>query len=354
MIRRGAILLAALVAALAAVSVSAAREQAPSARAAGSLTGAGATFPFPLISKWIPAYDQATGTKINYSPIGSGGGIAAITSRTVDFGASDAPLTPDQFSAAVKDGAGVVQIPWALSATSVMYNVPGAPQGLKLTGKIIADIYLGNITSWNDAGIKKINPSVSLPDLKITPVFRSDGSGTNYNFTDYLSTVSPGFKSKIGYSTQVNWPTGVGARGSSGVSGVLTRTDGAIGYADVAYALANHIKFARVQNKAGKFTLPGLRAIREAAATVTKVPPSNEMHIVDPPKSRPLAYPISTFTYVLLPTKTDKAQELRRFVFWALTQGQKQELTAKLLFVPIPKPVLVASEKTLKKVAPAT
>ncbi len=350
MIKRGVILLAALATALAAVSVSSAKHAAPSGRTATTLVGAGATFPFPLISKWIPAYDQATGVKVSYSPIGSGGGIAAITARTVDFGASDAPLTPDQFSAAVRDGAGVVQIPWALSATSVMYNVPGAPPGLKLTGKIIADVFLGKITNWNDATIKKINTGANLPDLKITPVFRSDGSGTNYNFTDYLSSVSSEFKSKIGYSTQVNWPVGVGARGSSGVSGVLTRTDGAIGYADVAYALANKIKFARVQNRAGRFQLPGLRGITEAAATVTKVSVSNEMHIVNPPKTRPLAYPICTFTYVLVPTKTDKAPELRRFVFWALTRGQRQELTAKLLFVPIPKPVLVASEKTLKKI----
>ncbi len=350
MLKRGVALLATLLVSLAVVTAATAKQTAPAKASGETLVGAGATFPFPLISKWIPAYDQATGTRITYSPIGSGGGIAAITARTVDFGASDAPLTQDQFNAAVRDGSGVVQIPWALSATSVMYNVPGAPPGLKLTGKVIADIYLGKITNWNDAGIKKLNPSASLPDLKITPVFRSDGSGTTYNFTDYLSAVSPEFKSKVGTSTQVNWPAGVGARGSSGVSGVLTRTDGAIGYADVAYALANHIRFARVQNKAGKFQLPGLRAIQSAAATIDKVPATNEMHIVDPPKSQALAYPICTFTYVLLPTRTAKAKELRRFVFWALTQGQKPELTAKLLFVPVPKPVLVSAEKTLKQV----
>jgi phosphate transport system substrate-binding protein len=352
--KRTAIVLGVLLFALAATSVAGAKQSTPSARAAETLTGAGATFPFPLISKWIPGYDQATGTKITYSPIGSGGGIAAITARTVDFGASDAPLTPDQLAAAVKDGSGVLQIPWALSANSVMYNVPGAPQGLKMTGKIIADIYLGKITNWNDAAIKKINAGANLPDLKITPVFRSDGSGTTYNFVDYLSNVSSEFKSKVGVATQVNFPVGVGARGSSGVSGVLTRTDGAIGYADVAYALANHLKFARVQNRAGRYTLPGLRAISAAAATIDKVPAGNEMHIVNPPKSQKLAYPICTFTYVLIPAKTAKAAELRKFVFWALTQGQKSEYTAKLLFVPIPKPVLVAAEKTLKKVAPAT
>jgi len=231
-----------------------------------------------------------------------------------------------------------------------MYNVPGAPQHLKLTGRIIADIYLGKIASWNDRAIARINKGANLPDLKITPIFRSDGSGTTYNFTDYLSSVSPDWKSKVGYATQVEFPAGVGGRGSSGVSGILSRTDGGIAYADIAYALSNKFKFARVQNRAGKFQLPGLRGIAAAAATVKKVPPSNEMHIVNPPKSKPLAYPISTFTYVLVPTKTQQAKELRRFVFWALTQGQKNEYTAKLLFVPIPKPVLVSAEKTLKKV----
>jgi phosphate transport system substrate-binding protein len=341
---KGLTLLAAVVIALLAVAAAGARS------GADELTGAGATFPFPLISKWVPAYDQATGVHVNYSAIGSGGGIAAITNRTVDFGASDAPLTPDQFNAAVKDGAGVLQIPWALSATAVMYNVPGAPPHIKLTGKIVADMYLGKIEKWNDAAISKLNPGANMPDLKVTPIFRSDGSGTTYNFTDYLSSVSPEFKSKVGTATQVNFPAGVGGRGSSGISGILSRTDGGVAYADVAYALANKFKFARVQNRAGKFQLPGLRGITAAASTVTKVPASNEMHIVDPPKSQPLAYPISTFTYVLVPTKTDKAPQLRRFIFWALTQGQKKEYTAKLLFVPIPKPVLVSAEKTLKKV----
>jgi len=342
---RGLTLLAAVAVALAAVAAAGARSSDT------TLTGAGATFPFPLISKWIPAYDGATGVKINYSPIGSGGGIAAITNRTVDFGASDAPLTSDQAKAAAKDGSGVVQIPWALSATSVMYNVPGAPQHLKLTGRIIADIYLGKITKWNDGAIARINKGANLPDLKITPVFRSDGSGTTYNFTDYLSSVSGNWKSKVGYSTQVDFPAGVGGRGSSGVSGILSRTDGGIAYADIAYALSNKFKFARVQNRAGKFQLPGLRGIAAAAATVKKVPASNEMHIVNPPKSQPKAYPITTFTYVILPTRSEKAAELRKLVFWALTQGQQQRYTAKLLFVPIPKPVLVSAEKTLKSLS---
>ncbi len=315
-----------------------------SAQKAGVLTGAGATFPFPLISQWQKDYESKTGTKINYNPIGSGGGIAAITARTVDFGASDAPLTPDQFAACK----GCVQIPWVLSANSVLYNLPGVPNNLRLTGPIIADIYLGKITQWNDPRITKINPGVKLPDTKITVVWRSDGSGTTYNFVDYLSSVSPEFKRRVGVSTQVNFPVGVGGRGSSGVAGIVKNTSGGIGYADIAYALANHIQFARVLNRDGKFVTPGLRAIAAAGSLIKKVPASNEMHIVDPPKGNPLAYPICTFSYVLLPTKTEKAPDLRKFVFYALTQGQK--LGPRLLFVPIPKVVLFAAEKTLKKV----
>jgi phosphate transport system substrate-binding protein len=310
----------------------------------GTLSGAGATFPFPLISQWQKDYASKTGTTINYNPIGSGGGIAAITARTVDFGASDAPLTPDQFAACK----GCVQIPWVLSATSVMYNLSGVPNNLKLTGQIIANMYLGTITQWNDPAIKNLNPKATLPDTKITPVWRSDGSGTTYNFTDYLSEVSPQFKSKVGVSTQVNWPTGVGGRGSSGVAGVVKNTPGGVGYADIAYALANKIQFASVRNRSGKFTTPGLRGIAAAGKQVKTVPASNEMHIVNPPAGDPLAYPICTFSYVLLPMKTDKAPELRKFVFYALTQGQK--LGPKLLFVPIPNVVLFAAEKTLKKV----
>jgi phosphate transport system substrate-binding protein len=314
------------------------------AKKAGTLSGAGATFPFPLISQWQKDYESKTGTHINYNPIGSGGGIAAITARTVDFGASDAPLTPDQMTACK----GCVQIPWVLSSTSIIYNLPSVPNNLKLTGRIISDIYLGNITEWNDAKIKALNPKVNLPSTKITPVWRSDGSGTTYNFTDYLSRVNPAFKSKVGNSTAVTFPVGIGGRGSSGLAGVVKNTDGGIGYVDIAYALANKIKFASVQNAAGKFITPGLRAIGAAGATVKVVPAGNEVHIVNPPKTAPLAYPICTFSYVLLPVKTDKAPELRRFVFYALTQGQK--LGPKLLFVPIPKPVLVAAEKTLKQV----
>ena len=332
--------------ALVAAGVSGAAVDGGKAASAEKLSGAGATFPFPLISKWIPAYDQATGTQINYSPIGSGGGIAAITARTVDFGASDAPLSPDQFTACK----GCVQIPWALSATAVIYNVPGAPQGLKLSPAVIAQIYLGYIKKWNSPSIRKDNPGVSLPDLNITPVYRSDSSGTTYNFTDFLSKTSPAWKSKVGNSTSVNWPTGVGARGSSGVAGVTTRTEGAVMYADVAYALANKLKFARVKNKAGKWALPGLRSINAAASSVGKVTGNGEISIVNPAKSQPLAYPIATFTYVLAPTSSPKAAELRKFIYWAITSGQK--FGPPLLFAPLPKSVLAFDYKQIKKIQP--
>jgi phosphate transport system substrate-binding protein len=311
-----------------------------------TITGAGSSFVSPLVSTWTPAVGSAFGYTLQYSPVGSGAGIAAITNRQVDFGASDAPLTPDQFAACK----GCAQIPWALSATSIAYNVPGAPTHLRLNGKVLADIFLGNITNWNDAAIKALNPGANMPDLKITPIFRSDGSGTTYNFTDYLAAVSPAWKSKVGTSTAVTFPTGIGARGSSGVAGLVSRTEGGITYVDVAFALKNHIKFAAIRNAAGKFLYPSLRRITAAADAFPKVPANNELHIVNPPKSAPLAYPISTYTYVIVPQQTSHAAEIRKLVFWALTQGQKPQYTAKLLFAPLPKAVLVASEKTLKTV----
>jgi phosphate transport system substrate-binding protein len=338
--KRGLALIAASAFALLAVAAAGAKSNDT------TITGAGSTFVSPLISVWTPALGEAFGYNLQYSPVGSGAGISAISSRQVDFGASDAPLTPDQASACK----GCVQIPWALSATAVAYNIPGAPTHLNLDGKTIAKIFLGQITNWNDPAIKALNKGANMPDLKITPIFRSDGSGTTYNFTDYLSAVSPDFKSKVGNSTAVTFPTGIGARGSAGVAGLVTRTDGGITYVDVAFAVKNHIKFAAVRNNAGKFLFPSLRRISAAAAAFPKVPASNEMHIVNPPKSAPLAYPISTYTYVILPQQTSHAAELRKLVFWALTQGQKSQFTAKLLFVPLPTKVLAASEKTLKTI----
>jgi len=331
-----AVLAAALVAATAATATS----------KDTTITGAGSSFVAPLVSTWTPAVGEAFGYSLQYSAVGSGAGIAAITSRQVDFGASDAPLTTDQASACK----GCVQIPWALSATSIAYNVPGAPVHMKLNGKVLAAIFLGKITNWNDPAIKALNAGANLPDLKITPVYRSDGSGTTYNFTDFLSAVSPEWKSKVGNSTSVQFPAGIGAKGSSGVAGVVARTDGAVTYVDVAYALKNHIRFAAVRNAAGKFLYPSLRRITAAAEAFKKVPGNNELHIVNPPASAATAYPISTYTYVIVPQQTPHANELRKLIFWALTQGQTAQYTAKLLFAPLPKPVLVAAERTMKTI----
>jgi phosphate transport system substrate-binding protein len=317
---------------------------AAGARSQATITGAGATFPQPLIAVWQQQYKR---DQINYNGIGSGGGIAAITNRTVDFGASDAPLTPDQFSACK----GCVQMPWVLSATSVMYNLNGVKNALHMNGRLIADIYLGRVTNWNDARIKRLNPGVNLPDQKITPVYRSDGSGTTYNFTDYLTAVSPTFRSKVGGpSTTVNWPTGVGARGSSGVAGVVTRTEGAVGYADIAYALKNHIKFAAVQNKSGKWATPGLRSIKAAASADKKFSSTNELSIVNPPHGKKFvrAYPICTYSYVIVPMQTSKAAQLKSFITWAVTSGQ--QYGPKLIFQPVPSYVVSRVKAQLKRV----
>ncbi|HZR94620.1 MAG TPA: phosphate ABC transporter substrate-binding protein PstS [Gaiellaceae bacterium] len=317
-------------------------------RADSTLNGAGSTLIQPAFSVWGPAYASATGVEINYSGIGSGGGISAITNRTVDFGASDAPLSPDQASACN----GCVQIPWALSATSVVYNVPGVGDTkLKLSGPVLANIFLGKVTSWNDASIKALNPGLSLPDQKITTVHRSDGSGDTYAFTDYLSKVSSTWRNQVGVNTAVNWPGGVGGNKNAGVSAVIGSTPGSIGYVSDAYALQNHLAKARLRNAFGKYTLPGITGIEAAAQTVKSVPADNKMSIVDPPATKKFAaaWPISTFTYIIVPTTSKNATDLRHFIFWALSPKQQASIK-KLIFAPIPKVVLVAAEKTLTKI----
>jgi phosphate transport system substrate-binding protein len=313
-----------------------------------TLTGAGSTFVQPLVAAWTPALGHAFGYTVQYSGVGSGAGIQAISSNQVDFGASDAPLNAAQQSAC----SDCLQIPWALSAVAVAHNVPGAPAHVKLDGNTLSKIFLGQITKWNDPAIAALNKGANLPDLQITPVFRSDGSGTSYAFTDYLSAVNAQWKNKIGTSTQPAFPAGQGAKGSSGVAGLISRTSGAIGYVDVAYAIKNHIHFAAVRNNAGKFLYPSLRRIEAAALAFPQVPANNEMHIVNPPKSATLAYPISTYTYVVVHKKTAHAAELRKMIFWALTQGQQPQYAAKLTFAKMStvKTVLVAAEKSLKQI----
>jgi phosphate transport system substrate-binding protein len=308
-----------------------------------SLSGAGSTFVAPLVALWTQHYSAAD---IAYSAIGSGKGIQAITARTVDFGASDAPFTPDQSKACN----GCVQIPWAYAATSIPYNVSGVGYGLKLTGPILANIYLGKIKKWNDPQIKKINKGVNLPDEDIVPIHRADGSGTSFNFTDYLSHVSKTWKNQIGKGTSPAWPAGVGvgANGSSGVSAKLNTTPGGITYVDIAYSYKFHFKIAKIKNRAGKFILPKGKTVAAVSARVKKVPKNNAISVVDPPKKVKNGYPICTFTWVLVPTKSPNAASLKTFIKWAITKGNS--LGHPLLFLKLPKVVVNADLKTLKKI----
>jgi phosphate transport system substrate-binding protein len=312
-----------------------------------TLVGAGSTLVAPLMSQWQPKYNEEHGVAVTYGAIGSGGGIEQITARTVDFGASDAPLTSSQ-AAACK---GCLQIPWALAATAIAYHVSGVPNGLHLTGPVLADIWLGKIKTWNAPQIKSLNPGVKLPSTKITPVYRTDGSGDTYALTDYLSKVSPQWKSQVGKSTQVHFPVGLGGKGNSGVGGVLASTNGAIAYVALAYVVSNKFDDAAVQNAAGKFEAPGLSTISAAAASVTSVPANNAISITDPPASAGNAYPISTFTYAIVPQHSPKAKTLKPFLSWAVTTGQGPKFGSKLDFAPLPAKVVSASQATIAKIS---
>jgi len=309
----------------------------------GDLVGAGSTFVFPLVSKWIPDYSKTHGVTITYGPIGSGGGIQQITNRTVDFGASDAPLTADQ----ARSCKGCLQIPWALAGTSIPYNLSGAPKHLKLTGPLLADMFLGKIKKWNDPAIARLNPGVKLPAVAVTPIFRSDSSGTTFNFTDYLSHVSPEWKSRVGTGTAVSFPTGSAGKGSSGVAAELSRAQGGITYIDAAYSIQNGFSYAALQNRAGKYTLPDRAAVAAAAETITSVPPDNAVSIVDPPASAATAYPVATFTYAIVPQKSSKADLLKPFLTYAIGPGQR--FGAELQFAPLPAKILAADKATIAK-----
>jgi phosphate transport system substrate-binding protein len=310
-----------------------------SASAAG-LTGAGSTLVAPLMANWINGFEIKEGIPVKYGAVGSGAGIAQITARTVDFGASDAPLTPEQASACNS----CVQVPWALSATGIGFNVPGVKK-LNLTGPILAGIYFGKITNWNDAKIKKVNPGVKLPNLTITPVFRSDGSGDTYTFTQYLSKISAAWKSEVGFATTVGWKAGVGAKGNSGITATVVKTPGAIGYISASYLIAAGLGAAAVQNNAGNYALPNLKNIESAASTVKSVPASNEISITNPPKKATTAYPISTFTYAIVPHNAPQKGFLQQFLNYAVTKGQAYG--AALDFAPLPSVVLSAAKKSI-------
>jgi phosphate transport system substrate-binding protein len=308
---------------------------------AAGLTGAGSSLVAPLMANWISGFEIKEGIPVKYASVGSGAGIAQITARTVDFGASDAPLTPEQAGACNS----CVQIPWALTATGVGFKIPGVKK-LNLTGPILASIYFGKITKWNDPKIKSLNPGVKLPGLKITPVFRSDGSGDTYAFTSYLSKVSKAWKNEVGSSTSVQFPPGgVGAKGNAGVTSTVTSTNGSIGYISASYLIAAGLGAAALQNKAGNFELPNLKNIESAASYVTHLSKSNTVSIVDPPAKASIAYPLSTFTYAIVPHNAPQKGFLQQFLNYAVTIGQKYG--AALDFAPLPKVVSTAAKSAI-------
>lgn len=322
-------------------------------RQGGTLNGAGSSLIAPAVQGvWGPAYQHAKGFTINYASVGSGTGIQDIQARTVDFGASDAPMTPAQFAACK----GCVQIPWALTSTTVVVNIPGVNGGqLRLTGPVLGKIYLGQITNWNDPAIASLNPGLKLPNLKITVAHRSDGSGDTYVFTNYLKKVSPTWRHRVGWATSVNWPIGVGGKGNSGVAAILTSTPGSIGYVSVAYVIQNHLALVRMKNASGKYVLPTIKTIEAAAQLVNakKIPSNNAISITQPPKTKTKkyanAFPLATFTYVIVPTKTTQAAALKAFIAWVL-QAPQQKSIQRFVFAPMPNTVIAAAKKTLNKI----
>lgn len=336
----------ALAAAAAVAALAVAGAGVASARTASAgVSGAGSTFVAPLVAAWVNPVKSKLGVNLSYNPVGSGGGVSAITDKQVDFGASDAPLA--QFSPTCTT---CVQIPWALAATAVIYNLPQHPQFLHMTGSLLAQIYMGKVTKWNAKAIKKINPGASLPNKTIVVVHRADSSGTTFNFTDYLSHVSGAWKSKVGTGTSVSWPTGVGEPKSSGVAQEVKNTPGAIGYVDVDYAVVNKLGYFKMKNRAGNFVVPKLKGIRAAALLDTHPAKNGSLSIVNPPKSDKYrnAYPIATYTYVDVQKKSGNAANVKKVIGWAITKGQKYG--PKLFFAPLPKAVVAFDKKQLKKV----
>ena len=310
---------------------------------AQKLTGAGATFPYPIYSKWFSEYSAAhPGVEINYQSIGSGGGIRQVTAGLVDFGASDGPMTDEQLAASkVK----LILIPTVLGAVVPVFNVPGVGD-IKFSGDVLADIYLGKITMWNDARVAKDNPGVKLPDQKIIVVHRSDGSGTTYIWTDYLSKVSSDWASGPGKGTSPSWPVGVGGKGNEGVAGLVRQLPGAIGYVELIYALQNKISFGEVKNAAGNWERASIAGVTEAAASVKQIPADYRVSITNAPGKD--AYPISSFTWLLIPvhsTDPAKGKVIKDMLSWIINSGEN-EVTA-LSYAPLPKAV---ADRVLKTV----
>jgi phosphate transport system substrate-binding protein len=303
---------------------------------AQKLNGAGATFPYPIYSKWFSEYSaQHSGVQINYQSIGSGGGIRQVTAGTVDFGASDGPMTDEQLA---QSKVKIVHIPTVLGAVVPIYNLPGVNTELKFSPDVLADIYLGKITKWNDGRIAKDNPGVKLPDSSINVVHRSDGSGTTYIFTDYLSKVSSEWKDKVGRSSAVPWPVGIGAKGNEAVAGMVRQLPGTIGYVELIYALQNKIQFGYIKNASGNWVKGSIEGVTEAAASVKTMPADYRVSITNAPGKD--AYPISSFTWLLIPNPPVNAANgkiLKDFLNWMLDHGESE--VSALYYAPLPKSV---------------
>ena len=312
------------------------------------INGAGATFPNPIYSKWFSEYNKLKpDVRINYQPIGSGGGIRQITAQTVFFGATDGPMTQEQTLAAPGK---ILHLPTVLGADVPVYNLPGVSGEIKFSGIVLADIFLGKITKWNDPALVKLNPAAKLPATDITVVHRSDGSGTTYIWVDFLAKVSPEWKKKVGVATSVNWPTGVGGKGNEGVAGLVQQVPGSIGYVELIYALQNKIAYGAVQNLAGEFLRASVQSVTAAAAgAAAKMPADFQVSITNAEGKG--AYPISSFTWLLLyENARDKAQAktMVDFLKWALADGQK--FAPELGYAPLPEAVVKLELAALAKV----
>lgn len=311
---------------------------APAGAKTIALTGAGATFPYPLYSKWFAVYQKVhPKVEFNYQSIGSGAGQRQILERTVDFGASDAPMTDAMMA---KAPGKLVHLPMTLGAVVITYNLPGVKSTLRLTGPLVADLYLGKVARWNDPEIAAVNPAVKLPDTPITVVHRADGSGTTSVFTSYLAKVSPAWRDQVGSGVSVAWPAGLGGKGNEGVTGQVRGTPGSIGYVELAYAVQNHLPTPALKNRAGRFVEPSIEAISAAAAGGAKEMPEDfRVDLTDPPG--PEAYPICSFTYLLVyenGSNRAKDSALVHFVQWAIHEGQR--LGPELDYAPLPPPVV--------------
>ena len=312
-----------------------------------TLSGAGATFPYPMYSKWFSEYSKShSGVEINYQSIGSGGGIRQVTAGTVDFGASDMPMTDKQLQDSKTK---ILNLPTVLGADVPAYNIPGVTGEVKFTPEVLAGIFMGKISKWNDKAITSVNPGVNFPDKDIIVVHRSDGSGTTFIWTDYLSKVSPEWKSQVGSDTSVKWPVGLGNKGNEGVSGLIRQMSGSIGYVELIYAVQNNIPYGSVRNSAGTFVKASLESVSAAAASAPKMPPDFRVSITNAPGKD--AYPIASFTWLLIPIPSKdpaKGKILNDFLSWMVTDGQK--MTAALSYAPLPDNVVAKEKEAIKQV----